>query len=241
MVSVLEHLRGVAHICWHAPIPCVKGPPWASPLPKAATFPSTSKPQPDRGRGRARLGRAIDHRPRIRPGRQRTGDRREQEGPVGSALRVLQQPAIPRRSIQHEGDNLTGEGDGDDEVINVDLKAVPPNVTNIFFPVSIHEAELRGQSFGQVTNAFIRVVDRATGNELVRYDLTEDASAETAMTFGELYRHNGGMEVPRHRPGLRVRTGRYRPRLRRQHLTRLKGFRGGPACPGPPRCSPALQ
>ncbi|PQP14023.1 TerD family protein [Rhodococcus opacus] len=97
----------------------------------------------------------------------------------------------PDGSIEHKGDNRTGEGEGDDEVINVDLKAVPPNVTNIFFPVSIHEAEQRGQSFGQVTNAFIRVVDRATGNELVRYDLTEDASAETAMTFGELYRHNG--------------------------------------------------
>ncbi|QSE84855.1 TerD family protein [Rhodococcus koreensis] len=97
----------------------------------------------------------------------------------------------PDGSIQHEGDNLTGEGDGDDEVINVDLKAVPPNITNIFFPVSIHDAHQRGQSFGQVTNAFIRVVDRSTGNELVRYDLTEDASTETAMTFGELYRHNG--------------------------------------------------
>jgi tellurium resistance protein TerD len=97
----------------------------------------------------------------------------------------------PDGSIQHEGDNLTGEGDGDDEVINVDLKAVPPNVTNIFFPVSIHDAEQRGQNFGQVTNAFIRVVDRSTGNELVRYDLSEDASSETAMTFGELYRHNG--------------------------------------------------
>ncbi|WP_016884979.1 MULTISPECIES: TerD family protein [unclassified Rhodococcus (in: high G+C Gram-positive bacteria)] len=97
----------------------------------------------------------------------------------------------PDGSIQHEGDNLTGEGDGDDEVINVDLKAVPPKITNIFFPVSIHDAHQRGQSFGQVTNAFIRVVDRSTGNELVRYDLTEDASTETAMTFGELYRHNG--------------------------------------------------
>ncbi|AII10372.1 TerD family protein [Rhodococcus opacus] len=98
----------------------------------------------------------------------------------------------PDGSIEHTGDNLTGDGDGDDEVINVDLKAVPPNVTNIFFPVSIHDAQQRGQSFGQVTNAFIRVVDRATGNELVRYDLTEDASIETAMVFGELYRHGGG-------------------------------------------------
>ncbi|GAF47192.1 TerD family protein [Rhodococcus wratislaviensis] len=97
----------------------------------------------------------------------------------------------PDGSVEHTGDNLTGDGDGDDEVINVDLKAVPPNVTNIFFPVSIHDAQQRGQSFGQVTNAFIRVVDRSTGNELVRYDLTEDASIETAMVFGELYRHGG--------------------------------------------------
>lgn len=97
----------------------------------------------------------------------------------------------PDGSIEHTGDNLTGDGDGDDEVINVDLVAVPPNVTNIFFPVSIHDAESRGQSFGQVRNAYIRVVDRSTGKELVRYDLSEDASSETAMTFGELYRHNG--------------------------------------------------
>ena len=97
----------------------------------------------------------------------------------------------PDGSIEHTGDNLTGDGDGDDEVINVDLKAVPPTVTNIFFPVSIHDAQQRAQSFGQVTNAFIRVVDRSTGNELVRYDLTEDASIETAMVFGELYRHGG--------------------------------------------------
>ncbi|MER2162493.1 TerD family protein, partial [Rhodococcus sp. (in: high G+C Gram-positive bacteria)] len=85
----------------------------------------------------------------------------------------------------------TGEGDGDDEVINVDLPAVPPNVTNIFFPVSIHDADARLQSFGQVTNAYIRVVDLSNGSELARYDLSEDASTETAMLFGELYRHNG--------------------------------------------------
>ncbi|EQM30619.1 TerD family protein [Rhodococcus erythropolis] len=97
----------------------------------------------------------------------------------------------PDGSIEHTGDNLTGEGDGDDEVINVDLPAVPPNVTNIFFPVSIHDAEARLQSFGQVTNAYIRVVDLSNGSELARYDLSEDASTETAMLFGELYRHNG--------------------------------------------------
>ena len=93
----------------------------------------------------------------------------------------------PDGSIEHTGDNLTGEGDGDDEVINVDLPAVPPNVTNIFFPVSIHDADARLQSFGQVTNAYIRVVDLSNGSELARYDLSEDASTETAMLFGELY------------------------------------------------------
>lgn len=97
----------------------------------------------------------------------------------------------PEGSIEHAGDNTTGEGDGDDEVINVDLPAVPPNVTNIFFPVSIHDADARLQSFGQVTNAYIRVVDLSNGSELARYDLSEDASTETAMLFGELYRHNG--------------------------------------------------
>src|SRR6202022_1662990 len=94
----------------------------------------------------------------------------------------------PDGSIEHTGDNLTGEGEGDDEVINVDLRAAPPNITNIFFPVSIYDADSRGQSFGQVQNAYIRVVDRSNGSELARYDLSEDASTETAMVFGELYR-----------------------------------------------------
>jgi tellurium resistance protein TerD len=95
----------------------------------------------------------------------------------------------PDGSIVHQGDNLTGEGEGDDEVINVDLPAVPSTVDSIVFPVSIYDAESRGQSFGQVRNAFIRVVDQANGNELARYDLSEDASTETAMVFGELYRN----------------------------------------------------
>ena len=95
----------------------------------------------------------------------------------------------PDGSIEHAGDNRTGEGDGDDEVINVDLAAVPANIESIFFPVSIYDAETRSQSFGQVRNAYIRVVDRANGNELARYDLSEDASTETAMVFGEVYRH----------------------------------------------------
>ncbi|MBP2214781.1 MULTISPECIES: TerD family protein [Rhodococcus] len=94
----------------------------------------------------------------------------------------------PDGAVEHTGDNLTGEGDGDDESINVDLIALDPKVTNIFFPVSIHDAVQRGQSFGQVINAFIRIVDRNTGIELARYDLTEEASTETAMIFGEVYR-----------------------------------------------------
>ncbi|MCC3328944.1 TerD family protein [Nocardia abscessus] len=116
----------------------------------------------------------------------------------GSNLKVLSDQHFifynnlrsPDGSIEHTGDNLTGAGEGDDEVINVDLTAAPPDITNIFFPVSIHDADARGQSFGQIRNAFIRVVDAGTGIELARYDLTEDASTETAMIFGELYRHN---------------------------------------------------
>ncbi|WP_241548453.1 TerD family protein [Gordonia alkanivorans] len=95
----------------------------------------------------------------------------------------------PDGSIEHTGDNLTGEGEGDDEVIKVDLAGVPPEVDSIVFPVSIYDADARSQSFGQVRNAFIRVVNQAGGAEIARYDLTEDASTETAMVFGELYRH----------------------------------------------------
>ncbi|GAA3367644.1 calcium homeostasis/redox stress adaptation protein [Streptomyces sannanensis] len=95
----------------------------------------------------------------------------------------------PDGSVEHTGDNLTGEGEGDDESIKVNLAAVPADVTRIVFPVSIHEADARGQSFGQVRNAFIRVVNQTGGTELARYDLSEDASTETAMVFGELYRN----------------------------------------------------
>ncbi|MEV7182108.1 TerD family protein [Kitasatospora sp. NPDC093679] len=97
--------------------------------------------------------------------------------------------ASPDGSVEHSGDNLTGGGDGDDEQIKVDLVAVPLAVSKIVFPVSIYDAESRLQNFGQVRNAFIRVVDQATGREVARYDLSEDASSETAMVFGELYRH----------------------------------------------------
>ncbi len=95
----------------------------------------------------------------------------------------------PDGSVEHTGDNLTGEGDGDDEQLKVDLTRVPADVDKIVFPVSIYDAESRTQSFGQVRNAFIRVVNQAGGTELARYDLSEDASTETAMVFGEIYRN----------------------------------------------------
>ena len=94
-------------------------------------------------------------------------------------------------SVRHMGDNRTGAGEGDDEVIRVDLAAVPANIDKIDFTVTIHEAEARRQNFGQVSNAYIRIVDEVTGEELIRYDLTEDFSVETALVVGELYRHSG--------------------------------------------------
>ena len=94
-------------------------------------------------------------------------------------------------SVTHLGDNLTGAGEGDDEQIKVDLSKVPANIEKIDFTVTIHEAEQRKQSFGQVENAFIRVVNAATNEELIRYDLSEDFSIETAVVIGELYRHGG--------------------------------------------------
>ena len=95
----------------------------------------------------------------------------------------------PDGSVEHTGDNLTGEGEGDDEMIKVNLSTVPQGADKIVFAVSIYDAENRGQSFGQVRNAFIRVVNAADQKELARYDLSEDASTETAMVFGELYRN----------------------------------------------------
>jgi tellurium resistance protein TerD len=95
----------------------------------------------------------------------------------------------PDGSVEHTGDNTTGEGEGDDEALKVNLAGVPAEVERIVFPVSIYDAETRQQSFGQVRNAFIRIVNQADNNELARYDLTEDASTETAMVFGELYRN----------------------------------------------------
>ena len=94
-------------------------------------------------------------------------------------------------SVRHMGDNRTGEGDGDDEVVTVDLAALSPDVAKVAIAVTIHDADARRQNFGQVSDAFIRVLDEASGKELVRYDLSEDFSTETALIFGELYRHQG--------------------------------------------------
>jgi tellurium resistance protein TerD len=97
----------------------------------------------------------------------------------------------PDGSVEHLGDNLTGGGEGDDEQIKVNLTAVPAEVGKITFPVSIYEADQRQQNFGQVRNAFIRIVNQADNSEIARYDLTEDAATETAMIFGEIYRSFG--------------------------------------------------
>ncbi|HMT92035.1 TerD family protein [uncultured Thiothrix sp.] len=96
----------------------------------------------------------------------------------------------PDGSVEHTGDNRTGQGAGDDESLKVDLSKVPAEITKIAFTVTIHDAEARRQNFGQVSNAFIRIVNDLTGAEIVRYDLAEDYSTETAMIFGELYRYN---------------------------------------------------
>lgn len=95
----------------------------------------------------------------------------------------------PTGCVQHLGDNLTGAGDGDDEQIKVDLSKVPAAITKIAFTVTIYEAEQRRQNFGQVSNAFIRIYNEENGEELVRYDLGEDFSIETAVVFGELYKN----------------------------------------------------
>jgi tellurium resistance protein TerD len=97
----------------------------------------------------------------------------------------------PEGSVEHTGDDLTGGSGGDDETILVDLTLVPAQVDKIVFPVSIYEADARVQTFGQVSDAYIRVLNQSDGAELARYDLTEDASTETAMIFGELYRYGG--------------------------------------------------
>ena len=97
----------------------------------------------------------------------------------------------PSGAIEHMGDNLTGEGEGDDEQIKVALKDIPANITKISFTVTIYEAQERNQNFGQVSNAFVRIVNMENDEEILRYDLGEDFSIETAVVVGELYKHNG--------------------------------------------------
>ena len=97
----------------------------------------------------------------------------------------------PSGAVVHLGDNLTGVGEGDDEQIKIDLSKVPDNIVKIAFAVSIYDAEIRKQNFGQVSNAFIRICDESNGQELLRYDLGEDFSIETAAIFGELYKNGG--------------------------------------------------
>lgn len=92
-------------------------------------------------------------------------------------------------SVIHQGDNQTGEGEGDDEAISIDLAKVPTEVDKFVVAVTIHDADTRQQNFGQVSNAFVRVINAADNIEIARYDLSEDASIETAMVFGEVYRH----------------------------------------------------
>jgi tellurium resistance protein TerD len=97
----------------------------------------------------------------------------------------------PDGSVEHMGDNLVGGGGGDDEQIKINLDGVPAECGKVVFPVSIYEAESRQETFGQVRNAYIRIVNQADNSEIARYDLTEDAATETAMVFGEIYRSFG--------------------------------------------------
>lgn len=94
-------------------------------------------------------------------------------------------------AVCHMGDNLTGQGDGDDEQIIVDLNSVPEQYGRITFVVTIYQARERGQDFGMIKNAFIRIVDASNNKELMKYNLSENYSGRTAMIFGEIYRHNG--------------------------------------------------
>ncbi|MED4403797.1 TerD family protein [Metabacillus fastidiosus] len=94
-------------------------------------------------------------------------------------------------AVVHNGDNRTGEGDGDDEQVTVELQNVPASIEKIAFTITIHEGEARNQNFGQVSNSYVRILNGTSNEELIRYDLGEDFSIETAVVVGELYRHNG--------------------------------------------------
>ena len=97
----------------------------------------------------------------------------------------------PDGSVEHTGDNLTGEGEGDDESIRIDLSKITPNAYEICFVVTIHKADERKQNFGQVHNSFIRIYNTDTNEEIMKYELEEDFSIETAVEFGRLYLRNG--------------------------------------------------
>lgn len=99
------------------------------------------------------------------------------------------------KSVEHMGDNRTGAGEGDDEVVKINLQKVPTDVSKIVITVTIHEAEQRKQNFGQVQNAFVRVVNCQNQEEVVRYDLSEDYSIETALIMAELYRKDGEWRI----------------------------------------------
>lgn len=96
----------------------------------------------------------------------------------------------PDQAVVHQGDNLTGEGDGDDEKILIDLSKISGNVAEIAFVVTIHKAEERRQNFGQIRNSFIRIIDNSSNTELLKYELDEDFSIETAVQFGRVYKKN---------------------------------------------------
>lgn len=111
--------------------------------------------------------------------------------PSDSHFIFYNQVCSPCGGVEHTGDNLTGDGDGDDESVIVKLDQVQSDIKSLYITVTIHEAEARRQNFGQVSNAFVRLVNNDTNEEVVRFDLSEDYSTETAMVFGEIYRHNG--------------------------------------------------
>lgn len=116
-----------------------------------------------------------------------------EDGKVRSSADFIfyNQPSTPDGTVVHKGDNRSGDGDGDDETVAVDLSTLAPDVSRIVFVVSIDQAEERRQNFGQVRSAYCRIVNQDNDAEIVRYDLSEDAAPETCMIFSELYRHNG--------------------------------------------------
>ena len=116
-----------------------------------------------------------------------------EDGKVRSSADFIfyNQPSTPDGTVVHKGDNRSGDGDGDDETVAVDLSTLAADVSRIVFVVSIDQAEERRQNFGQVRAAYCRIVNQETDAEVARYDLSEDAAPETCMIFSELYRHNG--------------------------------------------------